>query len=136
MNLAPAPFARTSSPLMPRLWQRFCGTLPALLVVALWFVFAYVLPLHSLRESRQTIRLELTHLFQTDRPDVPTILEAFDRATEQVLLSASVPYFILGLATLFLIAHLTLVKRRLHLAERNIECLREVMRGVDGMPLG
>lgn len=116
-------------------WRGFCQALPALLVVTLWFVTACVLPLKTLRESRHGVRLELTHLLQTNRPDVPAVLETFGRATEQVLLSASGPYFILGLSTLFLIAHLTLVKRRLRLAERNIQTLRDVVFGVNGIPL-
>lgn len=101
----------------------------------LWFVLVYLLPLHTLRESRQIARTELTHLLQTDRPNTPAILDAFDRATEQVLFSAAGPYFILGISTLFVIAHLVGVKRRLNTAERNIQTLRDVVLGVDGVPL-
>ena len=106
-----------------------------LLVVALWFALVYVLPLHTLRTSRRTTRLELTHLLRIDQADTPAILEVFDRTTEQVLFSAAGPYFILGLATLFLIAQLAILKRRLHAAERDIRCLRDVVLGVDGAPL-
>ncbi len=105
------------------------------MVVLLWFVCVYVLPLHTLRESRLTARVELTRLLQADRPNIPATLEAFDRATEQVLFSAAGPYFILGVATLFVIAHLAVVKRRLNAAERDIQVLRDVVRGVDGVPL-
>ncbi len=105
------------------------------MVAVLWFVLVYALPLHTLRESRQTARGELTHLLQADRPDTPAILEAFDRATEQVLFSAAGPYFILGVATLFVIAHLVAVKRRLNAAERNIQTLRDAILGVDGISL-
>ncbi len=105
------------------------------MVAMLWFVLVYVLPLHTLRASRQIARVELTHLLQADRPDAPAILDAFDRATEQVLFSAAGPYFILGIATLFVIAHLVAVKRRLHTAERNIQTLRDVILGVDEIPL-
>ncbi len=107
----------------------------ALMAALLWFVLVYILPLHTLRASRQTARVELTHLLQTDRPDAPAILAAFDRATEQVLFSATAPYFVLGLATLFVIAHLAAVKRRLHAAERDLQTLRVVVLGVDGIPL-
>ena len=120
--------------MLAKTWRCACQALPAMLVVMLWFVFVYVLPLQTLRTSRQTIRTELTHLLQTDQPDGPAILGAFDRATEQVLLSAAAPYFVLGLATLFLIAHLTIIKRRLRVAERDIQCLREVVLGLDDPP--
>ena len=120
---------------LARVWQRMCQALPAIMVIMLWFVFVYVLPLETLRTSRQTVRAELTHLLQTDRLNVPAVLGTFDRETEQVLLSAAAPYFILGLATLFLIAHLTLLKRRLNASERSIQCLREVVLGLDGPSL-
>ncbi len=70
--------------------------LPSLMAALLWFVLVYILPLNTLRASRQTVRIELIHLLQTDRPDMPASLDAFDRATEQVLFSAAGPYFILG----------------------------------------
>ena len=133
----PAGFAPGLNPrviillVLARVWRGLCQALPALLVVMLWFVFVYVLPLQALRSSRQAARAELTHLLQTDPPNTPAILEAFDRATEQVLFSAATPYFILGLATLFLTAQLTILKRRLHTAEHNIQYLREVVFGVD-----
>ena len=110
--------------------------LPALTASALWFVFVYFLPLHTLRESRQVARVELTHLLQTERPDTPSILDAFDRATEQVLFSVAGPYFILGVSTLFLVAHLVALKRRLDVAERRIQTLRDVVLGVDEVPQG
>ena len=94
-------------------------------------MLVYVLPLHTLRKSRLTVRMELTHLLQADKPNTPVILEAFDRATEQVLFSAAGPYFILGLSTLFVIAHLVAVKRRLNRAERNIRTLQSVVLGAD-----
>ena len=111
------------------------GWLPSLMAAICWFVLVYVLPLHTLRASRLTARTELTHLLQTDRPNTPAVLEAFDRATEQVLFSAAGPYFILGISTLFVIAHLVAVKRRLNAAERNIQTLRGAVLGVDGVPL-
>ena len=48
---------------------------------------------------------------------------------------ASGPYLILAFATMFLIAHLVMVKRRLNVAERNIQMLRDVVLGVDGTSL-
>ena len=116
-------------------WLRVGRWLPSLLAAVCWFLLVYVLPLHTLRESRVTTRTELTHLLQTDKPNTPAILEAFDRATEQVLFSAAGPYFILGMSTLFVIAHLVAVKRRLNAAERDIQTLRGVVPGVDGVPL-
>ena len=121
-------------PFLKRTWQGFRAAWPTLLVAALWYVLVYVLPLGNLRASRQTARLELAHLLQTEQPDVPAVLAAFDRATEQVLFSASGPYFILGLATLLLFAHVALVKRRLRAAERDIQALRSVVLGADGLP--
>ncbi len=109
--------------------------LPAWLAAVFWFVLVYLLPLYALRESRRTARMELTQLLQTGRPDTPAALRAFDQATEQVLFSAAGPCFILGIATFFVIAHLVAVKRRLHAAERNIQTLRDVVLGVDGVPL-
>ncbi len=116
-------------------WSRPDRWLPTLLAATLWLVLVYGLPLHTLRESRLLARQELIHLLQTERPDTPSILEAFDRATEQVLFSVAGPYFILGIATLFLVAHLVAVKRRLNAAERGIQTLRDVVLGVDGVPL-
>lgn len=116
-------------------WPRVDRWLPALMAGVLWLLLVYGLPLHTLRESRRIAKEELAHLLQMERPDTPSILDAFDRATEQVLFSAAGPYFILGVATLFLVAHLVAVKRRLHVAERNIQTLRDVVLGVDGFPL-
>ena len=101
----------------------------------LWILLVYGLPLQSLREARRLARVELTHLLQTDRPDTVAILDAFDQATERILFSAAGPYFILAAATVFLIAHLVAVKRRLDTAERDIRVLRDVVLGVDGIPL-
>ena len=101
----------------------------------LWIGIVYGLPLRNLRETRQLARTELTHLLQTDKPDRAAILDAFDRATEQILFSASGPYFILAVATLFLIANLVMLKRRLSVAERNIQVLRDVVLGVEEIPL-
>ena len=99
----------------------------------LWTIIVYGMPLRALRESRRIARVELTQFLQTDRPDTPAILNAFDRVTEQVLFSVAGPYFILGVVTLFFITHLVVVKRRLHAAERDIQTLRDVIVGGDGV---
>ena len=101
-------------------------------VALLWVGLVYGLPLHSLREARQISRVELARLIHADKPDPATILDAFDRATERILFSASGPYLILACTTVFLITHLVTVKRRLDAAERNIQMLRDVILGVDG----
>ncbi len=133
-NGAPTKHTLSALPMFPKRWLRVDCWLPLLIAAMVWFVLVYFLPLHTLRKSRLTARTELTHLLQTDKPSTPAILEAFDRATEQVLFSAAGPYFILGIATLFVISHLVAVKRRLNTAERNIQTLRDVVLGVDGVP--
>ena len=116
-------------------WPHAVRWLPRLVAALLWLTLVYGLPLQTLRESRRIAKDELAHLLQTDRPDTPAILDAFDRATEQVLFSVAAPYFILGLATVFITAHLAATKRRLYAAERNIQTLRDVVLGVDGISL-
>ena len=121
---------------LARMWRLpVARWLPALMAALLWLMLVYGLPLLTLRQSRRIARDELAHLLQTGRPDAPTILDAFDRATEQVLFSAAGPYFVLGVSMLFLVAHLVTVKRRLNVAERNIQVLRDVVLGVEGVPL-
>ncbi len=98
-------------------------------------ILAYSLSLQSLRVARQLDREELTRLLQTDKPEAAAIIEAFDQVTERILFSAAGPCFILAAATIFLIAQLVAVKRRLDTAERDIRVLRDVVLGVDGIPL-
>lgn len=120
-------------PSYSRRWLNFYRWLMTSGLALLWVTLVYGLPLQSLREARRLLRVELTHLLQTDKPDTAAILDAFDRATEQILFSAAGPYFILAVATVFLVAHLVAVKRRLNAAERDIRMLRDVVSGVDGI---
>ena len=106
------------------------------MAAALWFALICVVPLRTLRASRQTARAELAQLLQTERPDASAVLAAFDRATEQVLFSAAGPCFVLGLATLLLIAHAAAVQRRLNAAECDLRTLRDILPGADRVSLG
>ena len=124
-----------ASPLAIGGGSRTVRWLPALTAALLWLTLVYGLPLQTLRESRRIAKDELVHLLQTGKPDTPTVLDAFDRATEQVLFSVAGPYFILGVAMLFVVGHLVALKQRLHAAERNLQTLRDVVLGVDGVPL-
>ena len=109
--------------------------LPGVVAGLLWIGVVYGLPLLSLREARQVSRAQLTNLIQTGKPDVAGILDAFDHATENVLFAASGPYLILAMTSLFIIAQLVGAKRRLDAAERNIQVLRDVALGIDGISL-
>ena len=119
----------------PGLYTRLSRWWLMLMATLFWLGMVYGLPLHSLREARQVSRVELARLIHAGKPDPAAILDAFDRATERILFSASGPYLILACATIFLVAHLVAVKRRLDAAERHIQTLRDVILGVDGTPL-
>ena len=114
---------------------RLIRWLPRVVAGLLWIGVVYGLPLLSLREARQVSRVQLADLIRTRKPDVAAILDAFDHATENVLFAASGPYLILAITSLFIIAHLVGMKRRLDAAERNIQVLRDVALGVDGISL-
>ena len=116
-------------------WLRTARWLSPLTAGAFWLLLIYALPLHTLRESRRIARDELVRLLQTKQPDTPAILDSFDRATEMILFSAVGPYFLLGVATMLLAAHLITLRRKLEAAERNIQVLRDVVLGVDGVSL-
>lgn len=116
-------------------WLRAARWLPALLVALLWLTLIGGLSLQILRAPRPVARDGLTALPRTDPPDIPAIPDAFDRATEQTLFTVAGLCFLLGTAVLFLVAHLVTVKRRLSAAERNIQTLRDVLLGVDGVSL-
>lgn len=114
---------------------RLVRWLPGVVAGLLWIGVVYELPLLSLRDARQISRAQLANLVHTGKPDAAAILDAFDRATENVLFAASGPYLILAITSLFVIAHLVGVKRRLDAAERNIQVLRDIALGVDGISL-
>ena len=132
---APAPSHHVTVVAVSNGWLRPIRWLQALMAALLWLTLVYGLPLQTLRESRRIAKDELARLLQTGKPDTPAVMDAFDRATEQVLFSVAGPYFILGVSMLFLVAHLVTIKRRLDAAERNIRTLRDVVLGVDGVPL-
>ena len=97
----------------------------------LWLSMVYGLPLRSLRAARERERTELAHLLQADKPDTAAVLGAFDYATEEIIFSATGPYLILAVATVFLLAHLVGIKRRLNVTERSIRALHEALRRVE-----
>ena len=99
--------------------------LAGLLAALLWLALVYGLPLKSLRAARARERAELVHSLQADKPDTASIIAAFDYASEEMVFSATGPYLILAVASVFLTAHLVGVQRRLHAAERAIEEWRD-----------
>ena len=122
---------RTASPERSGDRWRVYRWLAGLLAAILWLSMVYGLPLRSLRAARDRERAELTHLLQADKPDTAAVLGAFDYATEEIIFSATGPYLILAVATVFLIAHLVGIKRRLNVAERSIQALQDVARGME-----
>ncbi len=109
--------------------------LATLVAILLWITLIYGSSVHALRGSHRIAKDDLVHLLQTAKPEVPGILDAFDRATEHILFSVLAPQMILTVSVFFFIAHLVSVKRRLNAAERNIQILRDVVSGIDGVPL-
>ena len=127
----PAGRERTASP--PRFADRsrVYRWLAGLLAALLWLSMVYGLPLRGLRAARDRERAELTHLLRADKPDTAAVLGTFDYATEEIVFSATGPYLILAVATVFLLAHLAGIKRRLHVAERSVRALQDVVRRVE-----
>ena len=109
--------------------------LAGLLAAMLWLSMVYGLPLRSLHAARDRERVELTHLLQVNKPDTAAVLGAFDHATEEIIFSATGPYLILAIATVFLSAHLVGIKRRLSAAERSIQALQDAFRQVERVTL-
>ena len=120
---APSPRSADRS----RIYRWLAGLLAALL----WLSMIYGLPLRSLRAARDRERMELTYLLQADKPDTAAVLGAFDHATEEIIFSTTGPYLIVAVATVFLIAHLVGIKRRLNVTERSIQALQDIVRRVE-----
>ena len=116
-------------------WPHAVGWLSALVAALLWLMLVYGLSLQALRESHRIAKDDLAHLLQTVKPDVPEVLDTFDHATEQILFSVLAPHLVLTLSAFFFVAHLAAVKRRLNAAECSIRALRDVVLGVNGVPL-
>ena len=127
----PAGRERTASPPRSADRSRIYRWLAGLLAALLWLSMVYGLPLRSLRAARDRERVEVTHLLQADKPDTAAILGAFDYATGEIIFSATGPYLIVAVATVFLIAHLVGIKRRLHVTERSLQALQDVVRRVE-----
>ncbi len=116
-------------------WLRAIRWLPVVAAL-LWVALVCVLPPQTLLDSRRLAREALAHQLQADhRPDTPVILDAFNRVTEQTVLSVAWPSFVLGMTTLLTAAYGIGIQRRLDAAERNVEVLRDVIFGIDGVSL-
>ena len=117
-------------------WLRAARWLSVAMAVLLWLFLVCGLPLQTLLESHRLAKDTLIHRLQTDHPpDAFAILDAFDRIGEQTVLWVAWLAFLLGGTTLFVVAHLVSIKRRLDVAERNVEVLSDVVFGIDGVPL-
>ena len=98
----------------------------------LWLTVVYGLSLQGLRGSHRIAEEALIRLLQTAKPDVPRVLNTFDRTTEQILFSMLAPQLVLTGAAFFFVAHLAALKQRLNAAERDIQVMRDMVPSVNG----
>ena len=116
-------------------WPQAARWLSVLVAALLWLTFVYGLSLQALRESHRIAKDDLARLLQTAKPEVPEVLDAFDHATEQILFSVLAPHLVLTLSAFFFVAHLAAAERRLKVVECSLRALRDVVIGVEGVPL-